>query len=129
MREHMEDFKKESHTQNKQNGSEHINSALDHQTTISETTSQMKVSSKIVINITRKQLSETTWLFKQYGKRKPDWLRQKFLIDQRRRKCLSMELVEAQLDRIFCDRYQNTDEWYDLLHLLWHNIHGEQSCK
>lgn len=125
----MTNIKKESRTQNTQKGDGHINSAPSTQTPISDTSYQMKVSSKIEINITRKQLSETTWLFRQYGKRKPDWLRQKFLIDQRRRKCLSMELVEAQLDRIFCDRYQNTDEWYDLLHLLWHEINGEPSCK
>jgi len=89
----------------------------------------MKVSSKIEITITRKQLSEATWLFNQYGKRKPDWLRQKFNIDQRRKKCINIELIEAQLDYIFCDRYQNTDEWYDLLHLLWHDINGVPSCK
>jgi hypothetical protein len=125
----MKNFKKESDNQNKHIGSEHTNSAPDHQTTISETSSQMKVSSKIEITITRKQLSEATWLFNQYGKRKPDWLRQKFNIDQRRKKCINTELIEAQLDYIFCDRYQNTDEWYDLLHKLWHDINGEPSCK
>ncbi len=125
----MENFKKESSTQNTQNGSEHTNSAPDYQTTIYETTSQMKVSSKIEITITSKQLGEIKWLFGQYGMRKPDWLRQKFYIDQRRRKSLNTELIEAQLDHVFCDRYHNTEEWYDLLHLLWHDINGEPSCK
>lgn len=124
----MENFKKESPTQKTQNGSEHTNSAPDYQTTIYDTTSQMKVSSKIEITISRKQLTEAKWLFEQSGKRKPDWLRQKFSIDQRRRKSLNTELVEAQLDRVFCERYRNTDEWYDLLHLLWHNINGGSSC-
>ncbi len=125
----MENFKEESSTQNTQNGSEHTNSAPDYQIAIYETTSQMKVSSKIEITITNKQLGEIKWLFGQYGKRKPDWLRQKFYIDQRRRKSLNTELIEAQLDHVFCDRYHNTEEWYDLLHLLWHNINGEPSCK
>lgn len=124
----MKDFKKESHHQNKQIESEHINSALDHQTAIRDTTSQMRVSSKIEITITRQQLSTAKWLFEQAGKRKPTWLRQKFYIDQRRRKCLNMELMEAQLDRVFCNRYRNTDEWYDLLHKLWHDINGSSSC-
>ncbi len=124
----MKNIKKESHNKNNQNEPEHINSALDHQTTISDTTSQMKVSSKNEITITRQQLAAAKWLFVQAGKPKPSWLRQKFYIKQQRRKCLNVEIVEAQLDRIFCERYQNTEEWYDLLHLLWHNIHGEQSC-
>jgi hypothetical protein len=125
----MIDFKKESRAKNKQNGSEHINSASDHQTTISDTTSQMKVSSKIEIKITRKQLNAAKWLFEQAGKRKPDWLRQKFIINQYRRKCLNAELIEAQLDSVFCDHYQDTEAWYDLLHLLWHQINGVPSCK
>jgi hypothetical protein len=124
----MNYFKEVSHDQNEQNGSEHTNSALDHQTPIKDTASQMKVSSKIEITITSKQLGEIKWLFEQYGKRKPDWLRQKFYIDQRRRKCLNLELMEAQLDRVFCNHYRNTDEWYDLLHLLWHDINGVSSC-
>ncbi len=120
--------KEVSRNQNKQNGSEHTNSALDHQTSIKDTTSQMRVSSKIEITITRQQLSTAKWLFEQAGKRKPTWLRQKFYIDQRRRKCLNMELIEAQLDRVFCNRYRSTDEWYDLLHKLWHDINGGSSC-
>lgn len=125
----MNDFKKESRNQNKQNGTEHTNSAQSPQTPIKDTTSQMKVSSKIEITITRQQLNLAKWLFEQAGKSKPSWLRQKFLIDQRRRKCLNVELMEAQLDRVFCNRYRNTDEWYDLLHELWHVINGGSSCR
>lgn len=124
----MNYFKEVSHNQNKQNGSEHTNSALDHQTPIKDTTSQMRVSSKIEITITRQQLSTAKWLFEQAGKPKPSWLRQKFYVNQYRRKCLNVELMEAQLDRVFCSRYRNTDEWYDLLHQLWHDINGGSSC-
>jgi hypothetical protein len=125
----MKDFKKESHDQNKQNGSEHINSASDHQTPIKDTTSQMKVSSKIEINITHQQLNKAKWLFEQSGKRKPDWLRQKFLIDQYRRKCLNTELAEAQLDQVYCSHDQNPKDWDGLLHQLWHQINGVSICK
>ena len=124
----MKDLKEESHTKNTQKVTGHINSASDHQTPIYDTTLQRKVSSKIEINITRQQLSTAKWLFEQAGKPKPNWLRQKFYLDQRRRKCLNVELMEAQLDRVFCNRYRNTDEWYDLLHLLWHDINGGSSC-
>lgn len=124
----MKDFKKESHDQNKQNDLEHTNSAPSYQTPIKETTSQMRVSSKIEITITRQQLSTAKWLFEQAGKQKPSWLRQKFYVNQYRRKCLNVELMEAQLDRVFCNRYRNTDEWYDLLHQLWHDINGGSSC-
>ena len=125
----MTNYKKESRTQNKQNGSEHTNSALSHQTLIKDTTSQMKVSSKIEINITRQQLNKAKWLFEQSGKRKPDWLRQKFLIDQYRRKCLNTELAEAQLDVTYCGHNQNSKDWDGLLHQLWHQINGVSSCK
>lgn len=125
----MKNFKKESDNQNKHNGSEHTNSAPDHQKPISDTTLQRKVSSKIEITITRQQLNAAKWLFEQAGKQKPSWLRQKFLIDQRRRRCLNVELLEAGLDRVFCNHCHNTDEWYDLLHKLWHDINGGSSCK
>ncbi len=125
----MNDFKEESRTKNKQNGSEHINSAPDHQTPIYDTTLQRKVSSKIEITITRQQLNKAKWLFEQAGKRKPDWLRQKFGIDQRRRKTLNVELKEAQLDEVYCSHAQNKDEWDGLLHELWHQINGVPPCK
>ena len=124
----MGNFKEVTDPQNEPNQSGRTNYAPDHQITISDTTLQRKVSSKIEITITRHQLIEAKWLFEQSGKRKPNWLRQKFYLDQRRRKRLNTELVEAQLDCTFCDRYNNTDEWYDLLHLLWHRINGDSSC-
>jgi hypothetical protein len=125
----MENYTKESHDQNKQNGSEHIKSALDHQIAIDDTTSQMKVSSKIEITITPQQLIAATWLFKQAEEKKPGWLRQKFLIDQRRRKTLNVELVDAQLDRAYCGHPQNDLDWDGLLHQLWHQINGVSPCK
>jgi hypothetical protein len=125
----MNDFKKESPTQNKQNSSEHINSAFGHQTTIKDTTSQMKVSSKIEITISPMQLAAAKWLFHQYDLKPPTWLRQKFLIDQRRRKTLNVELVDAQLDRVYCGKPQNDLDWDGLLHELWHQINGVPSCK
>jgi hypothetical protein len=84
---------------------------------------------QIEINITREQLRQAKWLFEQAGKRKPDWLRQKFNINQRRRKCLNTELFEAQLDDAFCCHYSESNEWHDLLHDIWHLINGEPSCK
>lgn len=124
----MGNFKEVTDPQNESNQSGRTNYAPDTQTQKFDTTLQRKVSSKIEITITRHQLVEAKWLFEQSGKRKPDWLRQKFYLDQRRRKHLNTELVEAQLDCTFCERYGNTDEWYDLLHLLWHDINGGSSC-
>lgn len=125
----MKDFKEESHDQNKQNGTEHINYAPCHQTPNSDTTLQRKASSKIELTITHKQLIAATWLFKQAGEPKPGWLRQKFFINQRRRKVLNVELVDAQLDRAYCGKPQNDLEWDGLLHELWHQINGVPSCK
>ncbi len=125
----MGNIKVESSTQNTRKSATHINYALGTQTPISDPTLQVKVTAKVEINITRQQLIEAKWLFNQSCQSKPSWLRQKFYINQRRRKCLNTELIEAQLDRVFCGNYQNTDEWYDLLHLLWHEINGELLCK
>lgn len=125
----MQDFKEESRNQNKQNGLEYTKSASGHQTPIEDTTSQMKVSSKIEITITRKQLAAVTWLFRQYDLKKPSWLRQKFYINQHRRKCLNVELVDAQLDRAYCGHPQNDLDWDGLLHQLWHQINGVPPCK
>jgi len=125
----MDYFKEVSHTQNKQNGSEHMNSALDPQTPITDPTLQRKVSSKIEITITRQQLNKAKWLFEQSGKRKPDWLRQKFYINQRRLKHLNTELAEAQLDKVYCGHHQNPQDWDGLLHKLWHQINGVALCK
>ncbi len=125
----MKDFTKESHIKNKQNDSEHTNSAPDHQTPISDTTLQRKVSSKIEITITPKQLLAATWLFKQAELKKPGWLRQKFYINQRRRKTLNVELVDAQLDRVYCGHGQDNDGFFSPLHELWHQINGVSSCK
>ena len=124
----MGNCKKESSAQNTPKSATHINHGPNTKTQVSDTTLQRKVSSKIEITITRHQLVEAKWLFEQSGKQKPNWLRQKFYINQRRRKCLNTELAEAQLDCVFCDHYQQTDEWYDLLHLLWHDINGGSSC-
>ncbi len=125
----MKDFKEESRTKNTQKGTGHINYALSTQTPIYDPTLQRKVSSKIEITITRQQLNKAKWLFEQAGKRKPDWLRKKFLIDQRRRKCLNTELAEAQLDQVYCSHDQNPKDWDGLLHELWHQINGVTSCK
>lgn len=73
--------------------------------------------------------TETKWLFKQYGHSVPTWLRRKFVTNQRRTKCLNDELREAQLDKVYCDRYTHTDDWAGLLHNLWHEINGVQECK
>lgn len=125
----MTNFKEESHDQNKQNGAEHINSAPEHQKPIHDQTLQRKVSGKIEITITPKQLLAAIWLFKQAELKKPGWLRQKFYINQRRRKTLNVELVDVQLDRVYCGHGQDNDGFFTPLHELWHQINGVPSCK
>jgi hypothetical protein len=125
----MKNTKEESSTQNTQNGSGHINSAPDHQTSIADPTLQRKVSSKIEIKISPMQLAATKWLFHQYDQKPPTWLRQKFYINQRRRKTLNVELTDAQLNKVYCGHPQNDLDWDGLLHQLWHQINGVPPCK
>lgn len=125
----MSNFKEETHPQNQPNGSNHTSYASDHQTPISGSTLQRKASSKIEITISPQQLGAITWLFKQADERKPGWLRQRFYINQRRRKTLNVELIDAQLDRVYCGHPQNPNDWDGLLHQLWHQINGVPSCR
>lgn len=125
----MKNHKVESSTLNAQKGTGRINYASDHQTTNPDQTLQRKASSKIEITITPQQLGAVTWLFKQAYENKPGWLRQKFYINQRRRKTLNVELVDAQLDRAYCGHPQNDLDWDGFLHQLWHQINGVPPCK
>jgi hypothetical protein len=125
----MRNLKEESSTKNKRNVLERVNYAPGHQAPVPAPTLQRKVASKIEITITPDQLIAAKWLFRQYDLKAPGWLRQKFYINQRRRKCLNVELTDAQLDRAFCGHRQNPLEWDGLLHLLWHDINGVPTCK
>lgn len=100
----------------------------DTQSPILNTTSQRKVESRIEIKMSRKQLQETKWLFTQYDQNKPTWLRGKFLLNQYRRKSLNDTLREAQLDKAYCDKCRDYEDWAGLLHTLWHDINEEPLC-
>lgn len=125
----MKDFKEESHSQNLIKKVERGKYVPDHQTPIQDQTLQRKVSSKIEITITPQQLGAASWLFFQASVPKPGWLRQKFYINQRRRKILNIELVDAQLDKVYCGHRQDPEDWDGLLHQLWHQINGVSLCK
>lgn len=125
----MKNFKEESRIQKQQKQEERVNYAPDHQTPVSGPTLQRKVSSKIEVTITHDQLIAIKWLFKQYELKAPGWLRQKFYINQRRKKCLNVELIDAQLDKAYCGHGHDLEVWDGLLHLLWHQINGVPLCK
>lgn len=92
-------------------------------------TLQRKVFSKSQIIITRPQLHEAAWLFKKYGLPKPGWLRERFRINQRRRRTLNGALREAGLDRVLCDSPVATQGWSGLLHTLWHQVNEVKLCR
>jgi len=104
-----------------------MNYAPDTRTPISVSTSQRKVKPKIVIRLCER-FEITRWLYKQYGLKVPTWLRRTFVLNQYRRKSLNDNLLEAQLDRAFCGKYTATNEWYDQLHSVWHDINRRPSC-
>jgi hypothetical protein len=124
----MESFKEETHAKNKPKQAERTKSAPGSQTPIAGTTLQRTVSAKVEVTITKQQLDAAKWLFKQSGTQKPGWLRQRFYINQRRRKCLNTELLEAQLDGAYCGHCRNPETWDGLLHTLWHGINGASPC-
>ena len=125
----MKNFKEESRGDNHQNGSEHINYAPDTQTPISDPTSQRKVKTKTQITLSSEQFKHTRWLYKQYGRKTPSWLRKTFALNQYKRKSLNDILHEAQLDVAFCGKCTDFSEWHDQLHLVWHQINGVPPCK
>lgn len=125
----MKNSKKESRNQNPQEGAGRINYAPDTQKPILDPTSQRKVKNQMQVTLGRRRFNFTRWLYKQYGLKTPSWLRSKFLLNQYRRKSLNDNLREAQLDKVFCGKCTDTDEWYDQLHSVWHDINEVQPCK
>ncbi len=124
----MKNFKEESRAANERNGSGRINYALNTQTPILGTTSQSKAKTKTQITLSNEQFKHTRWLYKQYERKTPSWLRKTFVLNQYRRKSLNDVLHEAQLDEAFCGKCTDMSEWHDQLHLVWHNIMGRPSC-
>lgn len=124
----MENLHQESPSKNNQNGSGRIIYAPSTQTPILDPTSQRKVKTQMQVTLGRRRFNFTRWLYKQYGLKSPTWLRSKFLLNQYRRKSLNDNLREAQLDKAFCGKCTNTDEWYDQLHSVWHDINEVQPC-
>lgn len=90
---------------------------------------QVKVRKKNEIKLSCYQLDELARLFKDYGIKKPGWLRQKFLIDQRRRKRLNCVLFEAGCDASACDTFIPGDDWSSALHVAWHLINEKPICR
>ncbi len=91
-------------------------------------TLRCEVRAKSEVSLTRAQLNEATWLFKQYGLQKPGWLRTRFVVNQRRRKQLNEVLREAGLDSIWCGAHCDANDWSALLHRLWHTVNGRHKC-
>jgi hypothetical protein len=124
----MENYKEESTDQNPHEDTGHTNYAPNSPAPISDSTSQRKVKTKIEIKLGYERFNTTRWLYNQYGLKTPTWLRRTFILNQFRRKSLNDNLLEAQLDNAFCGSYTATDEWYDQLHSVWHDINRRPLC-
>lgn len=105
----MQNYKEESPNQNPQEDAGHTNYVLDSPASILAPTSQREVKTKIVIKLGSGQFDTTRWLYKQYGLKTPTWLRRTFILNQFRRKSLNDNLLEAQLDKVFCGHYTATE--------------------
>lgn len=88
-------------------------------------TFQRKVSSKNEIVIGNKCRQWAAYLFRQYDKPVPGWLRVRLIINQRRRKQLNDLLWEANVGKAYCGQCLKSDEWDYHLHCLWHLINGK----
>ena len=114
--------------QNHDNSDDHAQHQPGAQTAKVGSTLYRKVAPKNEIIITRQQLSDVSWLFRQYDLTKPGWLRTKFISNQRRRKVLNGVLVEAGLDSSCCNASLSSD-WSGQLHSVWHQVNGVPLCK
>lgn len=90
---------------------------------------QRRFPSKTEITLNPAQRREAAWLFKQYDRPKPRWLRKKFLIDKYRRKKLNNVLCLAGLDGYACGTPCANEDWSGEVHTLWHKINGKPLCK
>ena len=122
-------FYQETLPQNSFYASNHTNTQLLANTPILAPTLYREVTTKKEISITRRQLAEITKLYSDSFSKKPGWLRQKFYIDQRRKKHLNNLLYESGLDNSWCGHCCAMDNWAGMLHSFWHEINGEQLCK
>jgi hypothetical protein len=77
------------------------------------------------ISITKQQLDAFIWLYKQYGIKKPGWLRQKFYINRLRRSELNRILKEAGC--AYCSG-EMSEDLFASMHLAWHLINKEVLC-
>jgi len=87
-------------------------------------TSHRKVTRKKEISLSPEQYKEASWLFRQYEKTKPGWLRRRTVINQRRRKLLNDIWREAGLDGKWCWLLYGSDDWSGVAHSVWHQING-----
>ncbi len=121
-----------SHLRNKR---QNLESSLSYSTMLDERVErkdtsilQFKDRVKSEIKLTRQQLNELTQLFKDYAKKKPGWLRQSFLINQRRRKLLNNVLADAGCDVLVCGTLSPGSDWFYSLHAGWHLINNQSLC-
>lgn len=116
----------ESRSQNRLIELRYIKYQVATRTAITESTLQRSSKNKDEITITRQQLDAFIWLYKQYGAKKPGWLRQRFYTNRLRRSELNRRLVEAGCS--YCTGKMSED-LFASLHLVWHQINEESLCK
>jgi len=92
-------------------------------------TLQRKVSSKNEIILTKEERKEAAWIFRQYDLPIPGWLRQRFLVNRKRRKIIKEVWSKAGLDGDFCWMLCSADDWSGAAHRVWHKANGGSLCK
>jgi hypothetical protein len=119
----------ESNTRNRALGDGCINGRTGQPERKIGATSQRKVTSKNEIIIGNKCRYWAAYLFRQYGKPVPGWLRASFKINQRRRKLLNDLLKDANVGKTYCGKCQQSDDWDYHLHCLYHILNRGEQCK
>ena len=92
-------------------------------------TSQSKINPKNEINLTKEERKEAAWIFKQYDRPVPGWLRLRFIVKRDRRKVIKELWEEAGLDGKFCWMLCDSDDWSGAAHRVWHKTKGLPLCK
>lgn len=118
----------ENSLQNAHFGCRSTTSRIEAQKSKTAPTSQRTVRSKIKVSITKPQRDWVAYLFRQYDKPVPGWLRTSFVINQRRRKLLNDIFKEANVDGGYCGQCIYQDDWSYHTHCVWHVLNEIPIC-
>jgi hypothetical protein len=77
---------------------------------------------KETVTFSDEELDAMRILFRDYGVRKPNWLKATTKMNRHRRAWMNRYFYEAGVDESWCGRITETINWSSVVHSAWHRI-------